>query len=366
MGATGRIEINVGGTKFLTAASTLMSNSAYFSTLLNDTWLNSSSGEIFLDQDPIVFAKLLTYMREGIIKVEDIDIHVMILAEFLGMERLLLAIKVRWYCNIGKGPVDLESDEAIATAFDEVHGGIMKAISTGLYPAFLNQNELTAESDIAIMTVSRGSMNVVVNEIVNGTTTGPTIDCYGIIGALNGLHANGYTTCGDRLHRVFPYTHRHSLSFTRRRHSTIRTGDATNILIPTQDTINKRELVKEFAIYIEDETEHTAHIIAPGQAIYEDGVAKYVNTKACKHFQMSLSGGNPPYTMMHMKGNGGEKMFFWLEKNNFVTRESWILQSPSGQNWFQEDYIEFITRGLSKKCQVQLYSRPLLLSKGNY
>jgi len=76
------------------------------------------------------------------------------------------------------------------------------------------------------MTVSIGSMNVVVNEIVNGTTTGPTIDCYG-------LHANGYTTFGDRLHRVFPYTHRHSLSFTRRRHSTIRIGDATHILIPT-------------------------------------------------------------------------------------------------------------------------------------
>lgn len=80
---------------------------------------------------------------------------------------------------------------------------------------------------------------------------------------------------------------------------------------------------------------------------------------------MTLSGGEP-YTMMHMKGNGGDKMFFWLEKNNFITRESWILQSPSGHNLFWEDYIELITQSLSTKCQVQLYSRPLVPSKGNY
>lgn len=33
------------------------------------------------------------------IKVEDIDADVLALAEFLGMERLLLAVKVRWYHN---------------------------------------------------------------------------------------------------------------------------------------------------------------------------------------------------------------------------------------------------------------------------
>ena len=75
-------------------------------------------------------------MRRGLIKVEDVDIGVLILAEFLGLERLILAAKVRWYCNIGKGPVSAESDEAIAVAFDEVHGGISKAISHGLFPFF--------------------------------------------------------------------------------------------------------------------------------------------------------------------------------------------------------------------------------------
>jgi len=66
----GATTVNVGGTRFQTAASTLMTNSTYFASLFSDNWLNSSHAkedddEIFLDQDPIVFAKLLSYMRKG-------------------------------------------------------------------------------------------------------------------------------------------------------------------------------------------------------------------------------------------------------------------------------------------------------------
>ena len=59
-------------------------------------------GNIFiLDQNLVDFGKLLDY---GKIKVEDVDSNnVLILADYLGLKRLLLAVKVRWYCNIGKG-----------------------------------------------------------------------------------------------------------------------------------------------------------------------------------------------------------------------------------------------------------------------
>ena len=50
-------------------------------------------------------------MRQGSIKIDDFSTEVLLLAEFLGIERLLLAIKVRWYCNIGKGPVHTTDDE---------------------------------------------------------------------------------------------------------------------------------------------------------------------------------------------------------------------------------------------------------------
>ena len=150
--ASDRIVLDVGGTKFITAISTLTSNSSYFASLLSDNWIESNNGdedEIFIDQDPVPFKVLLAYMRRGNIKVDDIDTDVLSLAEFLGMERLLLAVKVRWYCNIGRGPVVNTNDE-IAVAFDQEHGGIMKAISAGLFPHFLKQNDVNTEKDYAV------------------------------------------------------------------------------------------------------------------------------------------------------------------------------------------------------------------------
>jgi hypothetical protein len=104
-------------------------------------------------------------MRGGMIKVEDVDTDVMILSEFLGLDRLLLAVKVRWYCNIGKGPAAAESDEALAALFDNLHGGISKAISNGLFPLFLKQDDVHAEKDLAIMTVPMS------RDAIHGTTT---------------------------------------------------------------------------------------------------------------------------------------------------------------------------------------------------
>ena len=168
----GRIVVNVGGTKFLTAVETLTLNSTYFASLLGGNWSESAAhgeDDVFLDQDPVAFGKLLEYMRRGLIKVEDVDIGVLTLAEFLGLDNLILTAKVRWYCNIGKGPVSAESDEAIAVAFDEVHGGISKAISNGLFPFFLYQDDVYANKDLAVMTVFLQEAEVFVDKIVNDT-----------------------------------------------------------------------------------------------------------------------------------------------------------------------------------------------------
>ena len=105
LGASDRVVLDVGGTKFITSASTLTSNSAYFASLLSDHWIESNNGEddeIFIDQIPFAFSILLDYMRRGNIKVGDINTDVLSLAEFLGMERLLLAIKVRWYATLAR------------------------------------------------------------------------------------------------------------------------------------------------------------------------------------------------------------------------------------------------------------------------
>ena len=143
------VTLNVGGTKFITSASTLTNNSAYFDSLLSGNWADSQQ-EIFLDRNPNAFAKLLDYMRDNTIKVEDIDTTVLSLAEFLGIERLILAVKIRWYINIGKGPV-VQGDEQIAEAFDKEYGGISKAISSGLFPYFFKQDGINCEKDMVVV-----------------------------------------------------------------------------------------------------------------------------------------------------------------------------------------------------------------------
>ena len=122
IGSSDRVVLDVGGTKFITAKSTLISNSEYFASLLSGNWSESSDNEIFLDRNPSAFSKLIEYMREGMIKVDDIDESVLTLAEFLGIERLIRAIKIRWYHNIGRGPIH-STNEEIAAEFDHRYGG---------------------------------------------------------------------------------------------------------------------------------------------------------------------------------------------------------------------------------------------------
>ncbi len=347
-GATDRIVIDVGGKKFLTVALTLTSNSTYFASLLSGDWRESADGEdgIFLDRDPVAFGKLLDYMRMGMIKIEDVDTNVMILAEFLGLDRLLLAVKVRWYCNIGKGPVTAESDVAVAALFDTVHGGISKAISDGLFPLFLKQDDVHAEKDLAVMTVYTDDMQVIVHEIVNGNP-GPTIGCGGIFGAVNGLHRNGYTFPGNRLRRDFALQHRESIPFSRRRHSGMRIGDATSIFIPPSDEIDRRRAnaAKQFAVYIMNEAEHQVCIIAPAEFIRVAG--EEVD---------EVNDISNPYSVATIQEEEEDELYLWLERHNFTTPEMWIL----GNDLFKNECINFISRGLRMKCNIQVYSRPLL------
>mmetsp|Transcript_984 Transcript_984/g.2261 ORF Transcript_984/g.2261 Transcript_984/m.2261 type:complete len:367 (-) Transcript_984:181-1281(-) len=88
--------LNVGGTLFTSSVSTLVSSSIYFESCLSKEWRNQDiSGEepIFIDQDPKLFSVLLSYMRLGYIEASELTKPVLILANFLGMQQLLKAVK---------------------------------------------------------------------------------------------------------------------------------------------------------------------------------------------------------------------------------------------------------------------------------
>ena len=265
------ISLNVGGTKFITSASTLISNSVYFESLLSGNWIesNDSSEELFLDHDPTPFGILLSYMRKGMIKVADIDTDVMILAEFLGIEKLLTAIKVRWYCNIGRGPV-LTSESEIAAAFDQQYGGIRSAISMGLFPTFLKQDDINAEKDLAIVDVSHGihdsgddpdGMCYSFSEII----TNSRLHCDSLVGALNGLFDKGYTRREASLD--IHHEQKDEVVFSRKKHSTISLEDsATQIFIPTNDEIQQQReatSVKQFVLVLTEDPESAELLLIP-------------------------------------------------------------------------------------------------------
>jgi hypothetical protein len=364
----GRIVVDVGGTKFLTATKTLATNSTYFASLFRGEWSESSAhdgeeDDVFLDQDPVAFGKLLQYMRRGMIKVEDVDIDVLILAEFLGLDKLILAAKVRWYCNIGKGPVISESDEDIAAAFDEVHGGILKAISNGLFPFFLKQDDVNADKDYAVITVDYeqpGEDEVFVDKIVSDASI-TSIICGrgGIIGACNGLQADGFMSPGRTLNVDATYTGEELMSFSRRRHSSaILTGNATAIFIPTHDEMDKRwaNSAKQFAVYVtngigNNVEDSVAYIVAPAEFV--GGANETVN---------EVNNISNPYAEVIIRENleedGRDRLYYWLVKHNFTTPETWVLENDMFRRWF----IDFHSRGFDSKSNIQVFSRPLSLA----
>ena len=320
LGASDRITVDVGGTKFITSVSTLTSNSTYFASLLSDNWIESNSGdhELFIDQDPDTFKVLLAYMREGIIEVKDINARALALAEFLGIEKLLLAAKVRWYHNIGKGPVH-STDEDIAAAFDQNYGGIMKAICSGLFPYFLKRDDEHAEKEYAMIILEDdpdSPNRVKVKEVGKQT---PAQKAHTLVGAVNGLHLKGYSKYENQLRTDSTHT------FSRRKHFLLQ-SEATGIFIPTDNEKEGNRYMKQFAFLIVTDTEtlNIRVILAPAE-FNEDGDIR----------------SNPlRYTSIH----GGSP---WLEENGFANREKeyeYMFDFAEDENGVNVTYTKIYSR----------------------
>lgn len=337
--STSRVTLDVGGVKFVTAASTLTANSAYFASLFSRNWSGSNvDGELFLDQDPVPFGTLLAYMRRGMIKVEDIDTDVLALAEFLGVEALLLAVKVRWYHNIGKGPVYCEVEE-IAAAFDRDHGGIFSAISAGLFPFFLTQDDVNAEKDLATVCTSQNGDDDIdgiaytADEYINGKSI-PQIQCDSLVGALNGVFAKGYKMHVGQLDRHNEYWS--EVTFSRRKHSVMQ-GKSTDIFIPADNEGKKqRDLncTKQLAMLLETQPFACDRMFVPAD-IVEDSEER-ANPYATADIQ------NAPE--------------LWLQKHNFVTREE-------GVEKLFGNYIQLLLKHHYMDCRI--YSRKIPLVQQN-
>lgn len=222
------------------------------------------------------------------------------------MEKLLLAVKIRWYINIGKGPV-LSEDDEVAASFDREHGGILNAISAGLFPYFLKKND-EAEKDFAFLKdeiLEDGRITLRVVELVNGERSALVNmgTDNNIIGALNGIYAKGYALDEDPIYHDWPRDMVSYTTFSRRRHSVLHSS-ATNIFIPTNDEIEKQKeanCTKQFACHVKDMAESSEKIVVSD----------------------ILNADDPdPYSAVEITEQDDVEL--WLEKHNFLTREKKI------------------------------------------
>ena len=153
------------------------------------------------------------------------------------------------------------------TRFDQEHGGIRRAISSGLLSYFHRRDNVNAEKDLAIVTIFSPDENIETNTITVREATrqgeqrpgsgSPECAAGCLVGALNGLHSKGYTMHESQLDRSNRYED--IMSFSRRRHDTMdgSANNATEIFIPSECEINDRSserhsdgYVKQFAMLL--------------------------------------------------------------------------------------------------------------------
>eukprot|EP01129_Flabellula_baltica_P011543 TRINITY_DN5078_c0_g1_i1.p1 TRINITY_DN5078_c0_g1~~TRINITY_DN5078_c0_g1_i1.p1 ORF type:complete len:202 (+),score=44.61 TRINITY_DN5078_c0_g1_i1:209-814(+) len=70
-----KIKLNVGGSIFVTSKTTLSSQegSYFYGLLSNGNWKPDEDGEYFIDRNPMVFDRILDFMRDGQLDTRGLD-----------------------------------------------------------------------------------------------------------------------------------------------------------------------------------------------------------------------------------------------------------------------------------------------------
>ena len=254
IGPSDRIELNVGGDIFHSTVATLASNSAYFASQLSGNYKDTAGDgvtQVFLDQDPASFRKLLAFMREGMIDAAAVDRGVLLLAEYLQMDELLVAIKARAYKNLHPGSIKMDNNVA-AEKFDKKYGGIRQALANGYLPAYLKREPMPMLRKkklamVVIKSVVRGDTlreSVILATLKGRNEQSEVVLCgISIVGALNWLHSHGYTEQLDVLEDKLGGV----LSITFARYSTKTTKNELSVFTPEVQP-NNCGCKKEFAM----------------------------------------------------------------------------------------------------------------------
>lgn len=298
-----RVILDVGGKQFVTARSTLIANSSYFAAKFSDRWTPTPGEDdedddecccCFVDQNPTPFAALLEYMREGVIRIEDLDAKVLIQAEYLGIDTLIAAVKVASYVNMQ--PNFSGSEEEAIQEFDSKYGGITRAITSGHLPRYL-KTRIEGKDDYAIlefppMEFYSDFVRIKSSKLENGGKNFP------LLGAINWLHFHGYTDLEEELKADFRGGDQ--ITFSRKSLCSL-DFPSTHILIGWKT--RKPHVRKTFALSMSDREQSIVLYVPQEEASNESVTDRFSNTRWCTRLRIPICALN------------------WLQDNGYVCRE---------------------------------------------
>lgn len=354
------IEINVGGRHFAAAISTLRANSSYFDSLFSGDWYREK-GPIFVDQDPEAFAVLQSFMRLGSIDSSELTKAVLLQAEFLGMDRLLAAVKCLAYCNMNLNFSG--SDEEAVAAFDYEHQGIAAAFASGILPTYLTE-EKGARKEYARLSIWGPHVAGIINDRMDlyvtvqvprsaidplaegGNLPSVTLtDCHLFLDALNWLHRHGFTTREEEYETEIPDICDFDVFLFSRKLKRSTPSESLSQVIT----------VKKEAVHEEDRKEFAVMVSWKGESNWEAYVEADVGT-TCTISYRCLDEQHEASSRIFKKVDGSElDKINWLHNKGYNTRE----ESLEARYQLVKKQEHALVDLKDRDIKVRLSSRPL-------
>ena len=187
-----RVVLNIRGTHIEVSKKLLMESSIFFRNKFHNDWAMETTP--FLDQDPADFLIILKFMTRGRIEQSQLSLEVLEVAEYLGIERLLDAIKVQM-CWMG-------TDERSIDKFHEEYGTISNAITTCGGKVTHNPSTNLEYASVYLhrrTPASKTSIRLPFRACVYGSVSAELLRMGDTINLLNGMGKGGFALASPNL-----------------------------------------------------------------------------------------------------------------------------------------------------------------------
>jgi hypothetical protein len=301
-------------------------------------------------------------MRLGSIDSTKITEDVLLQADFLGMDRLLAAVKCVAYFNMN--PNFTGSDEEAVAGFDLKYQGITEAFSLGVLPKYLTDQK-GQKKEYASITIRKPSVahgescitEMYVDVHVLGNVFDPSVeesqgiihavpDCHHFLDALNWLHRHGYTVREKDTESIHKGSHSFQYLLFSKKLQQMNACKGLSSLIRTNTKAMQEDDCKQFAALVYSQHELTSE----GRTDVQADVGNFFDCECSYYDGDTLIEETWLTQMSNREHNSLMCGMNWLHKEGYTTQEDALGAL----------YDETVTSSeWNMDSTVRIYSRPL-------